>query len=255
MEVKKITSAQNEYIKKIVKLAGSKKLREEAGLFIAEGEHLAEMAMLSQFTINSLVMTEEYFEKNKDKYNCDIVLVPDSLLAKISDTKSPQGVLAVIELPKKENKELCGRYIYCDNLQDPGNVGTVIRTADAFSFDGVIMSSGSADVFSPKVIRSSQGSIFNIDIIVDADISYLKEAKDKGFKLTSTALYGESVKLKDIKISKNQIFVIGNEGSGVSAEILKISDEIAYIPMSGKAESLNAGVAASILMYEVHSRE
>ncbi len=254
MEVKKITSAQNEYIKSLSKLK-SKKHREEAGLFIAEGEHLLQMLNLSDFEINDVVMSESYYEKNQDKLSCDIILVPDSLLEKISDTKTPQGVVAVVKLPDNNKSIAGGRYIYCDNLQDPGNVGTVIRTADAFSFDGVILSKDSADVYSPKVIRSSQGSIFNISIIRDADIEDIKISKQNGFKITSTALYGECVKLKDIKISKNQIFVIGNEGSGVSKEILDISDEIAYIPMSGKAESLNAGVASSILMYEVASRE
>ncbi len=254
MELKKITSAQNEYIKKIAKL-GSKKHREEAGLFIAEGEHLVEMAVSSGCEIESIIMSEGYYEKNPVLFSSRTVLVPDSLFAKISDAKTPQGVMAVVMLPNSADCDFCGKYIYCDNLQDPGNVGTVIRTADAFSFDGVIMSFGCADVYSPKVIRSSQGSVFNIKIIVDADISLLKKAKENGVKMTSTALYGESVPIRDMKICDNQIFVIGNEGSGVSAEILELSDEIAHIPMTGKAESLNAGVAAAILMYEVSCRE
>lgn len=254
MEVKKITSAQNEYIKKIAKLK-EKKHREEQGLFIAEGEHLVEMALLSDFLIETLIMSDDYYEKNKDKFLSDIVVVPKELLAKISDAKTPQGVVAVIRMPEIKNDDLCGKFIYCDNLQDPGNVGTIIRTADAFSFSGVILSRNSADVFSPKVIRSSQGSLFNIKVITDKDISYLKNAKENGIFVTSTALYGECVDISNMKKCDNQIFVIGNEGSGVSEEILKISDEIAYIPMTGKAESLNAGVAASILMYEVMCRE
>lgn len=254
MEVKKITSAQNEYIKKIAKL-GSKKHREEAGLFIAEGEHLVEMALSSCFLIENIIMSESYYKKNGDKFLKDIILVPDSVFSKISDAKAPQGVMAVIKMPDFKKSASEGKYIYCDNLQDPGNLGTVIRTADAFSFDGVIVSKDSADVFSPKVIRSSQGSLFNIDILVGADILTLKDLKEKGAKITATALYGDSVKLCDMKISENNIFVIGNEGSGVSEEILKISDEVAYIPMTGKAESLNVGVAAAILMYEVKSRE
>ncbi len=254
MEVKKITSAQNEYIKKMAKLK-EKKHREEQGLFIAEGEHLVEMALLSDFLIETLIMSDDYYEKNKDKFLCDIVVVPKELLAKISDAKTPQGVVAVIRMPESKNDDLCGKFIYCDNLQDPGNVGTIIRTADAFSFSGVILSYNSADVFSPKVIRSSQGSLFNIKVITGKSIEYLKSAKEKGVFVTSTALYGECVDISNMKKCDNQIFVIGNEGSGVSEEILKISDEIAYIPMTGKAESLNAGVAASILMYEVMCRE
>lgn len=254
MEIKRITSAQNEYIKKIAKL-GAKKHREEAGVFIAEGEHLVEMAVASDYIIEAVVMSESYYKKNAEKFSYDTILLPDSLFVKISDAKTPQGVLAVIKLPDLTKQDFSGKYIYCDNLQDPGNIGTIIRTADAFSFDGVILSTGCADVFSPKVIRSSQGSVFNTKIIVDTDISYLKNAKENGVMITSTALYGQCVRLSEMKIAKNHIFVIGNEGSGVSTEILELSDEIAYIPMTGKAESLNAGVAASILIYEVKCRE
>lgn len=254
MEIKRITSAQNEYIKSIAKLK-DKKQRETMRLFIAEGEHLVEMALSSEFEIENIIMSDGYYEKNGDKFLNDLTIVPDSLFLKISDAKTPQGVMALIRLPGNKADDLCGKYIFCDNLQDPGNLGTVIRTADAFSFSGVIISKNSADVYSPKVIRSSQGSIFNIKVITNKDISYIKEEQAKGVKITSTALYGESVKLSDIKLCDNQIFVIGNEGSGVSREILEISDEIAYIPMTGKAESLNAGVAASILMYEVKTRE
>ncbi len=254
MEVKKITSAQNEYIKKIAKLK-EKKHREESGLFIAEGEHLAEMALASDFRLETLIMSDDYYEKNKDKFLCDTIVVPKELLLKISDAKTPQGVVAIIRMPEIKDDDVCGKFIYCDSLQDPGNVGTIIRTADAFSFSGVILSYDSADVFSPKVIRSSQGSLFNIKIITGKDISYLKNAKEKGVFITSTALYGECVDVCNMKKRDNQIFVIGNEGSGVSREILEISDETLYIPMTGKAESLNAGVAASILMYEVMCRE
>ncbi|MBQ3181894.1 MAG: RNA methyltransferase [Clostridia bacterium] len=254
MEVKKITSVQNEYIKRIAKLK-DKKYREEEGLFIAEGEHLVEMALLSHFEVKNIILSDSYYEKCGDRFNIDMTVVPDSVFLKMSDAKTPQGVLSVVRMPENESADFSGRYIYCDNLQDPGNVGTIIRTADAFSFSGVILSVGSADVYSPKVIRSSQGSLFNIKVITGKDISYIKEAKKNGVLITSTALYGESVKLCDMKVTDDQIFVIGNEGSGVSKEILEISDEVAYIPMTGKAESLNAGVAASILMYEVKTRE
>jgi TrmH family RNA methyltransferase len=180
--------------------------------------------------------------------------VPRSIIEKISDTKTPQEVVAVVKMEQVENALTDGRYIYCDNLQDPGNVGTIIRTADAFSFDGVILSEGCADVYSPKVIRSTQGSLFNIRIIRNKNAEFLKGVKNV-FMITSTALYGQSVKVKEMTIKKNHIFVVGNEGSGVSKEILDISDEIAYIPMSGKAESLNVSIAASIVMYEVKNRE
>lgn len=253
MEIKRITSAQNEYIKMLSKLS-SKKHREEAGLFLAEGEHLTEMVCASSYQVQNLIMTEDYYNKNAEKFMYDIIIVPESIMTKISDAKTPQGVVAIVKLPENKIELSNGRYIYCDNLQDPGNIGTIIRTADAFSFDGVVLSYGCADVYSPKVIRSTQGSMFNISVMTDADIEVLKNAK-KSFKITSTALYGDCITVKEMKAEKNQIFVIGNEGSGVSEEILEMSDEIVYIPMSGKAESLNAAVAASILMYEVANCE
>lgn len=253
MEIKKISSAQNEYIKMLSKLS-SKKHRTEAGVFIAEGEHLTEMVCASNYQVENLIMTEEYYEKNKSKFSCDMVIVPESIMEKISDAKTPQGVSTVVKLPSENTELKSGRYIYCDNLQDPGNIGTIIRTADAFSFSGVILSRGCADVYSPKVIRSTQGSLFNISVFTEVDIDFLKSVCDK-FKITSTALYGDCVTISEMETVQNQIFVIGNEGSGVSEEILKMSDEIVYIPMSGKAESLNAGVAASIMMYEVTRRE
>ena len=253
MEIKRITSAQNEYIKMLSKLS-SKKHREETGIFLAEGEHLTEMVCASNCQIERLIMTEEYYDKNHNKFSQNLIIVPDSIMMKISDAKTPQGVIAVVKMPSKNIRLTQGRYIYCDNLQDPGNIGTIIRTADAFSFSGVILSRGCADVYSPKVIRSTQGSMFNIPVVVETDVDFLRKAKET-FKITSTALYGDCVMVKEMKTEKNQIFVIGNEGSGVSEEILKMSDEIVYIPMSGKAESLNAAVAASILMYEVTARE
>lgn len=251
--MKRITSAQNEYIKKLAKLS-SKKHREEQGVFLAEGEHLLQMVEQSDYVVDTVVMSDGYYEKNSSSYD-ETVVVPEGVFEKISDTKSPQGVIAVVRLPQKVKNLKGKKYIYCDNLQDPGNVGTVIRTADAFGFDGVILSKGSADVYSSKVIRSSQGSIFNIDIITETDIDFLIGAKEQGFFVSSTALYDKSVNTKTMQIKEKQIFVIGNEGSGVSKEILDMSDEIVHIDMYGKAESLNAAVAASIIMYEVSSRE
>ena len=154
-------------------------------------------------------------------------------------------------LPEKMEKITGKRYLYCDCQQDPGNVGTVIRSADAFGFDGVIVSRGSVDVFSPKVIRSSMGSVFHVAMITDTDTAFLQAAKDEGYFLSVTALHQNSVPLEQAAIAEKQIFVIGNEGNGVSETVLAMADETVHIPMQGLAESLNAGVAASILMYEV----
>lgn len=253
MEIKKIDSAQNEYIKKLSKLK-QRKYREETGLFIVEGERSCRDAINSSFLIESVVMSESFFDKAKDFGFENLIIVKDKIFASLSDTKTPQGILAVLKMPEvKEFKS--GHYIFCDEIQDPGNAGTILRSADAFGFSGVIFSKGSVDVFSPKVIRSTMGSIFHIDLWQNCEKNILEELKSKGFKISASALSGESVTSKNMKVEKNHIFVIGNEGAGVSDEILDIADEIVYIKMQGKAESLNAGVAASILMYEVSCRE
>ena len=254
MSVKKIISSQNEYIKMLSKLK-TKKYRDELSLFTIEGERSCREAISSDFSVHSVVMSESYYKKSDlDFEEYDAIVTPDKIFDSLSDTKTPQGIMVVLKIPDcKEINE--GRYIYCDCIQDPGNAGTIIRSADAFGFSGVIFSQNSVDVFSPKVIRSTMGSIFHIDILTNKDASYLCEMKEKGFFITASALSGESRNSKNMTILKNQIFVIGNEGAGVSEEILSLADEIVHIKMQGAAESLNASVAASVLMYEVSHHE
>ncbi len=254
MTVKKILSPANEFLKKAAKLK-QKKYREEFGLFVTEGERSCREAAESGFVVDCIVMTERFFESHEREFaGFNRIVTTDKLFMTLCDTKTPQGVLAVVKVP--EERELTGnRYIYCDGIQDPGNAGTIIRSADAFGFSGVIFSAGSVDVFSPKVIRASMGSVFHIELKTLAGAEFLEQAKQGGYFITASALHGKSVDIHNMTVLKKQIFVIGNEGNGVSKEILKQSDEIVHIPMSGAAESLNAGVAASILMFEVSKHE
>ncbi len=255
MEIKRISSAENEYIKKIAKLK-TKKHRDSFGLFVAEGERSVKDAVSSGFCIESVIMTESFFARAGEAFSeTTVIVTTDKVFLSLSDTKTPQGVLAVVRFPERKDALLGKRYIYCDCIQDPGNAGTIIRSADAFGFSGVIFSKNSVDVFSPKVIRGSMGSVFHIDIFTEADESFLEKAKEEGFSLTATALHQDSVPIGKADLFKKQIFVIGNEGNGVSDEVLSLADQVVHIPMQGKAESLNAGVAASILMYEVARHE
>ncbi len=255
MTVKKILSPGNEYLKKLMKLK-QRKYREEFGLFLIEGERSCKEAAASSFMIESVVMAESYYDSHKETFSgFHRIVTTDKIFMSLCDTKTPQGVLAAVKIPEEQETLAGDQYIFCDCIQDPGNAGTIIRSADAFGFCGVIFSAGSVDVFSPKVIRSSMGSIFHIDIKMSAATEFLKQAKQEGFFITASALYGESVDIHKMTVSNKQIFVVGNEGNGVSKEVLDLSDEIVHIPMSGAAESLNAGVAASILMYEVSKHE
>lgn len=251
MEIKQISSAENGYIKKIIKLK-NKKYREEFGLFVAEGERSVKDAVASDFTVDAVIMSEAYYAQHETQFTEQTVVVTtDKIFQQLCDTKTPQGVLAVLAMPKSPESLSGKRYIYCDCIQDPGNAGTIIRSADAFGFDGVVFSKGCVDVYAPKVIRSSMGSIFHIEMIADVEDVFLEQAKKNGYFLSVTALHKNSVPLADGTFSDKQIFVIGNEGNGVTEHVLSLADETVHIPMQGAAESLNAGVAASVLMYEV----
>lgn len=255
MPFKKITSQENEAIKKIAKLKNAKH-RKSFGLFVAEGERSVRDSLSERALLETLVMNESFYEKNKDAYvDFPCIVTTDKIFSALCDTKTPQGILSVMRLPENSDILSGSRYIYCDGIQDPGNAGTIIRSADAFGFDGVIFSKNSVDVFSPKVIRSSMGSIFHIPVYTDKTIDFLAEKQKEGFFLSATALHKKSVALKNATQKTKQIYIIGNEGNGVSIDVLSLSDELVHIPMPGKAESLNAGIAASILMYEVSRHE
>ncbi len=255
MSFKTITSLENEFIKKLAKLKNAK-YRKAFGLFLVEGERSVRDSLTKKERLDSIVMTESFYEKNGDTY-CDFpcIVTTDKIFSALCDTKTPQGILSVMRLPENSDTLSGVRFIYCDGIQDPGNAGTIIRSADAFGFDGVIFSKNSVDIFSPKVIRSSMGSVFHIPVYTDKDSGFLKEKQKEGFFLSATALHKKSVALKSATRKEKQIYIIGNEGNGVTDEVLSLSDELVHIPMAGQAESLNAGIAASVLMYEVSRHE
>lgn len=254
MSARKIQSPANEYLKKVAKLK-QKKFRDTFRLFVTEGERSCREAANSGFFIESVIMTEDFYENHGHAFaDFDCIVTPDSVFKTLSDTETPQGILAVAVIPEQKAL-LGGRYVYCDCIQDPGNAGTIIRSADAFGFDGVIFSRGSVDVYSPKVIRSSMGSVFHVAIVTGAELPFLKQAQQDGFFITCSALYGTSIDSWHMQKGTKQMIVVGNEGSGVSESILELADEIVHIPMQGSAESLNAAVAASVLMYEVSRNE
>lgn len=255
MSVKIITSSENETIKKLAKLK-SAKYRKQLGLFLAEGERSVRDSLEKKESLEAIVMTESFYEKNKDAYlEFPCIVTTEKVFLSLCDTKTPQGILSVMKLPENTDCFSGARFIYCDGIQDPGNAGTIIRSADAFGFHGVIFSKTCVDVFSPKVIRSSMGSVFHIPVYTDKEADFLIEKQKEGFFLSATALHKKSIALKCATQKEKQIYIIGNEGNGVSDEVLSISDELVHIPMMGKAESLNAGIAASILMYEVARHE
>ena len=246
----KITSKDNEIIKNIKKLH-DKKYRIDS--YIVEGIKMVKEA-ISENQLIELIAIREDFEINFDTKNIKIITVSSKVFNDISDVKTPQGILAVIK--KKPNKQIETNTDYIlalDSLQDPGNMGTIIRTADSANINQIIINKTTADPYSPKVIRSTMGAIYRMNIIEVENLeSTLKELQDKSFKVITTDLKAEK-SIYDINYNRT-IVVIGNEANGVSQEVLEIADERVIIPMLGKTESLNASIAASIMIYE-HVRQ
>ena len=244
-----ITSKDNEIIKEIKKLK-EKKFRKDK--FIVEGIKMVKEAINEKASIDKIVFCNLELEKEIENLsNYKFVEVSGKVFKELTDVVTPQGVLAVIN-KRNDNKKIDTTSDYLlalDNLQDPGNLGTIIRTADAANLKQIIVSKDTVDAYSPKVIRSTMGAIYRVNII---EVENLKETlfnlKKDNFEIVTTSLQTNN-SIYDIKY-KNKVVVIGNEANGVEKEIQEMSDYKVKIPMLGKTESLNASVAASIMIYE-----
>ena len=232
-----ITSKDNKKIKELMKLYDNK-YRLEKGLFIVEGYHLFEMAKDA-----NLLM--EVYSTKQIEVDVPLYIITEDILKKISKTKSPQGIISICKM--KEPKELGNKVIYLDNIQDPGNLGTILRSALAFNYFDIIISSDSVSLYNEKTISASQGALFKLNILTNKDKDYLSYLKDKGYNLISTAL-NDSEPISDLKLKDKNVIIFGNEGNGVRKEILDMSNQKVRIDMDN-IDSLNVGVAASILMY------
>ena len=233
---------------KYIKSLKQKKIRDADGVFTVEGKKSVDDAIASDCNIRLVAMSESF----STEFECtaEYIVVRDDLFSGLCDTKTPQGIIAVIETKETAFTPDTGKmYIYCDAVTDPGNLGTIIRTADAAGFGGVLLSEGCADVYSPKAVRSSMGSFFNIDIITDFDYDSLFALKEKGFHLVCGALEEDSTDYTETDFTKPTVIIVGNEANGVTEDILSVCEHI-IIPIYGKAESLNVGVASAIMMYE-----
>jgi TrmH family RNA methyltransferase len=251
-----IQSKDNLLIKDIKKLK-EKKHRKDSNMFLVEGFRFAEEALDSDFEVVHIFINargESKYEnssvKDKLQKNTKVYSVSDNLFKSICDTDNPQGIIAVVRNKAVEIKYDHGFYMLADKIQDPGNMGTIIRTAHAAGALGVIITKGTVDIYNEKTLRATMGSIFKIPIIEDKDLTLVHELRNGGFKLVTSSLDTDK-NFYDIDLKEKVIISVGNEGNGISEEIYEISDLKIKIPMPGGAESLNAAVAASIMMYEV----
>ena len=243
MEV--ISSLQNERIKNLSKLL-DKKYRDMEGKFLVEGEHLVEEAFKAGLLLE-VVKCEDYL----GDYDVPTTLVTYDVIKKLSNTVNPQRIIGVVK--KIEEKELGNRILILDDIQDPGNLGTIIRSSLAFNIDSIVLSKTSVDMYNDKVLRSSEGMIFHINIVRRDILSLIDELHDKGYKVYGTKVDG-GTSVDKVDISNKYALVMGNEGNGVKDNILDLCDDYIYIDMNSSVESLNVGVATSIILYEFNKR-
>ena len=265
--IQSITSAANPLIRLTHAIVHTQRRAAKEGLFTVEGLRLAEMAAASDGKIRHVLVTEQVLRGERGHALADsmlerdlpVYLVTEKLFSTLSDTDSPQGILLVMERGKVHSLDtlLSGRradeaplLIALDRVQDPGNVGTILRTADAAGASAVILLCGSADVYSGKVVRATMGSLFHIPFAVHVPAEELTHfAQEKGMDLLATACDAEAQTHFEVDLQRPAVIVFGNEANGVSEEILRTSEHI-YIPMRGYAESLNVSAAATAVMYE-----
>lgn len=224
-----------------------RKGRRESGCFLVEGRKMVEEALASAFDVET-VLVQEGMEL-PDGLTMPVYELPEYVLAAVCDTKTPQGIAAVVRM--KEQSALGKHIVVLDGVQDPGNVGTIIRTADAAGLDGVLLSNQCADVFSPKVLRATMGSIFRMNLRTTDDLpGELTKLREKGYSILSSQLDGTPFYERE-KVAEQFALVIGNEGNGVSEQVQQTATHRVRLPMRGGAESLNAAIAAAIMMYEL----
>lgn len=248
--MEKIVSMKNQKVKQWKKLQTTKG-RKEARAYLIEGTHLLKEAIKANAIIQEIVMTETFFQQSDLKIAEEvIVIVSPEILASLAQTETPQGVVAIVKIPEDTPiLDYKGKYILLDQVQDPGNVGTIIRTADAAGYSGVFLGEGSVDLYNDKVLRSMQGSHFHLPVHRAALQELIPEMKSKGMPVYGTELNEAAVDYRTVSPTDAVALVLGNEGNGVSKKVLALTDQNLYIPIFGEAESLNVAVAAGILLY------
>ena len=240
-----IRSKSNQLIKQTKKLL-QKKYRKKS--YLIEGWHLLEEAQKAGAQIEQIFVAEEGL--GRLDHSDRVKLVSPEVLAELSDSVTPQGVVAQISLPQQESPgQLSGKFLVLEDVQDPGNVGTMIRTADAAGYDGVFISEKSADIYSMKVLRSMQGSHFHLPIYRVDMGRLLEHFKSKQIPVFATTLSKNSVDYKEIIAPSSFALVMGNDGQGISDFMADQADQLIHISMPGQAESLNVAVAAGILLF------
>lgn len=233
------SSTNNDFIKSIKKL-NDKKYRDSTNTFLVEGEHLVLEAIKNNLVKYVIVSTDYDFDYDNK------IVVSDKVMRYISNLDNPSGIMAVCN--KFSHNKIGSRILILDDIQNPGNLGTIIRSAVAFNFDTIVLSKNTVDLYNSKVIRATQGMLFKTNIIIAELEEFISSLN--GYKIIGTDVVS-GVNIKNFKNLEKFAIIMGNEGQGISSNIKKLCDSNIYIPMSSDCESLNVGVAASIIMYEL----
>ncbi len=255
-----ITSINNETIKSIKKL-NEKKYRDKENKYIIEGIKIVEEAYKTKQQFSYVIICEEILNKTSidktyityliNQESNKVIYVSEKVFKYLTDTITPQGILAVLEKNNNIDKFINNNILFLDRVQDSGNLGTIIRTAKAFGFNNIILNEGCADPYNSKVLRSTMGNIFsiNLSILNDNGVDILERLKDDGYSIYLATLK-DSTEISKVKFKDKKVIVMGNEANGISAEILNISENKILIPMENDTESLNVAIATAIILYE-----
>ncbi|MFT3951537.1 MAG: RNA methyltransferase [Oscillospiraceae bacterium] len=263
-----ISSRENPHVQRFKKLISSAKFRREEGLFVIEGARAVADAAAENAALVTMLLTEEAAEKYGALLNFNkltaaaggaVYTISEQLAAQISGTERPQGVFAAVKTLDKtlsaDTMDSSGKYLLLNRLQDPGNLGTILRTADAVGISGVIMTRDCCDLYNPKAVRATMGSLFRLAIFTDCDYGDALSALTGAGLVTYAAVVGadaaDAAEVRDADFSRPCAVVIGNEGAGLSAEEAALCAARVTIRMNGTINSLNASAAAAIILWEM----
>lgn len=254
-----ITSRENRIIKEVRRLLGDAKYRRECGLFVAEGARLCGDAVRSHIVVETALLTARARRQYADvaavveSVAGQVAEIPESLSDHLGDTDTPQGIFCICRVPSLfHTLDVSGRYAALERIQDPGNLGTMIRTAEAFGLHGMLLSNGCCDPYSPKVLRSSMGGVFRLPLIAVGSLAdRLPQLHTEGFRSYACVVDSDAATVQQTSFPAGSVCVIGNEGQGLLKETVAVCSERVTIPMAGRAESLNASMAAGIVFWEM----
>ncbi|MDL2295465.1 RNA methyltransferase [Lachnospiraceae bacterium OttesenSCG-928-E19] len=249
-----ITSTANAKIKHLVQLQKKHKTRQSEGVFVVEGARI--VREIPQERLVEVYVSESFREGNEEiPKEVPVEVIADHVFRHVSETKTPQGIMGVVRMDEKGTEAIINHpkahILILDNLQDPGNLGTIFRTAEAAGVTGVVMSKDCVDIYNPKVIRSTMGAIFRMPFYYASDlILEVEKIKQAGVRVYAAHLAGEK-NYDEVNYLEKTAFMLGNEGNGLRPEIAEMAEEYIRIPMEGKVESLNVAIAGTVLMFEV----